>query len=622
MRTPSQPGRFFRKPLLSRSKRARAEPFRPKVEQMEDRCVPAAFDAVFFWNQVALQATVVDNGADAARVQIGPTRASRVLAIESLAVFDAVNSIDRTYTPYMTSVDAPRDASINAAASVAAFETLSAMYPTQQGSFTLALVRSLAGIPAKAALDGAVVGNTVAQRLLAARANDGSDNNTPYTYGQLPGEWRPDPIRVPTVDPLGPNWGSVTPFALQSGDQFIAPAPPDITSLEYAENYEVTKAYGALFSTVRTEEQTETGVFWGYDAQPYVCAPVRLYNQIIEGISKEEHLSEVQNARLFALTNMAMADAAISGWNDKFTYNYWRPVTAIRENDPGTGPTGLGSGNPYLYNPGQGIDEGDPNWGPFGAPATDGYGNFTPPFPSYTSGHAVIGGSMFAILTDFFQSNNIRFTVATDQFNTQMENQYGDILNLPPRTYAHFSDAADENAQSRVYIGVHFDFDKQQGVDEGYRIADYVFNNELQPLQGRTQTGIAVNVLNTVLAPQMANDFANELATIGYNPGAAATGGRSAGVTEAQVALSVGSASESTVGLNASSKSGLSMDGPIAVATTSPLGLMQSAENSGLTTKSVSLSSTTDNGGVAMTQPDQVEATDQLFGLPSLFTLS
>ncbi len=613
MRTPSQPGRFFRKPWRSRSKTSRAEPFRPKVEQMEDRCVPAAFDAVFFWNQVALQATVVDNGADAARVQIGPTRASRVLAIESLAVFDSVNSIDRTYTPYMTSVDAPRDASINAAVSVAAFETLSAMYPSQQGSFTLALVRSLAGIPAKAALDGAIVGNTVAQRLLAVRATDNSDDNTPYTYGQLPGQWRPDPIRVPVADPLGQNWGRVTPFALQSGDQFIAPAPPDITSLEYAENYEVTKAYGALFSTVRTEEQTETGVFWGYDAQPYVCAPVRFYNQIIEGISKQEHLSEVQNARLFALTNMAMADAAISGWNDKFTYNYWRPVTAIRENDPGTGPTGLGSGNPYLYNPSQGIDEGDPNWGPFGAPATDGYGNFTPPFPSYTSGHAVIGGSMFAILTDFFQTNNIRFVAATDQFNTQAENQYGDFLNLPPRTYAHFSDAADENAQSRVFIGVHFDFDKVQGVDEGYQIADYVFNNELQPLHGR-QTGIAMNVLNTVLAPQMANDFANELATIGYNPDAAATGGRSAHVAEALAALDVGSAS--TVGLSPSSKSGLPVDGPIVAAAT------QSAENNGLTTRSVSLNSTTDNGGVAMTQPDQVEATDQLFGLPSLFTLS
>ncbi len=619
MKTSSCLGRFVRKPWRSRSKPAPAKPFRPRVEQMEERCVPAAFDAVFFWNQVALQATVVDNALDTPRLQIGPTRASRVLAIESLAVFDAVNSIVPTYTPYLTSVRAPRDASVQVAASVAAFETLSAMYPYQQGTFTLDLIRSVAGVPLQAALDGAVVGNTVAQRLLAARANDGSDNNTPYTYGQLPGQWRPDPIRVPTVAPLGPNWGSVTPFALQSADQFMPPPPPDLTSLEYAENYEVTKAYGALFSTARTEEQTETGVFWGYDAQPYVCAPVRLYNQIIEGVSKQEHLSEVQNARLFALTNMAMADAAIAGWNDKFTYNFWRPVTAIRENDPGTGPTGLGSGNPYLYNPDQGIDEGDPNWGPFGAPATDGYGNFTPPFPSYTSGHAVIGGSMFAILTDFFQSNNIRFTVATDQFNTQAENQYGDILNLAPRTFNHFSDAADENAQSRVYIGVHFDFDKQQGVDEGYRIADYVFNNELQPLHGR-QTGIAGHILDTVLAPQMANDFAQELQAVGFNPNASRPAGKGADLAQALAAVRADSGSVSTVSLSAPGVSSLTTDDTAALL--GRAGLTLAAQDHGTTAATAAPSGAADHGGLAGASDLTAEATDQLFGLPGQLTLS
>jgi hypothetical protein len=511
---------------LSRQRR------RPKIEQLEDRFVPTGLDAVMFWNQVALQATVVDNGVDAPRLQIGPTRASRVLAIESLAVFDAVNSITHTYTPYLTSVEAPRGASIEAAASVAAYETLTAMYPYQEHTFLADMFHSMADIPIIPALEGAAVGHIVAQRMLAARANDGSDNNTPYTYGQLPGQWRADPIRMPTVDPLGPNWGGVTPFALQSADEFMPPPPPDLTSLLYAQNYEVTKDYGTLFSTIRTDDQTETGVFWGYDAQPYVCAPVRLYNQITEAVSIQEGLTEVQNARLFALVNMTMADGAIAAWNDKYTYNFWRPVTAIRENDPGTGPSGLGSGNPYLYNPDQGIDEGDPNWGPFGAPAHDGYGNFTPPFPSYTSGHAVIGGSMLAILTDFFQTNNLQFTVTTDDFNTQAENQYGDILDLQPRTFAHFSDAADENAQSRIYLGIHFDFDKEQGVAEGYRIADYDFNNELQPLHGQ-QTGIADNILNTVLAPQMANDFANELATIGFNP---STAGRTAGAA----ALTIG----------------------------------------------------------------------------------
>jgi hypothetical protein len=606
----NRPSRAFQSPPRHRP------PCRPHVEQLEQRCLLTA-DAVYYWNAVALQATVVDNSLTSPRLQIGPTRASRVLATESLAVFDAVNSIARTYTPYLTSVPAPPGASIEAAASVAAYETLTAMYPYQQPTFFADLLQSFAGIPIIPALEGAAVGHIVAQRMLAARANDGSDNNTPYTYGQLPGQWRADPIRMPVLDPLGPNWGRVTPFGLQSADQFMAPPPPDIRSLEYAENYEVTKAYGVLFSTVRTADQTDTGVFWGYDAQPYVCAPVRLYNQITEAVSTQEGLTEVQNARLFALVNMAMADAAIAGWNDKYTYNYWRPVTAIRENDPGTGPTGLGSGNPYLYNLALGIDEGDPNWGPFGAPATDGYGNFTPPFPSYTSGHAIIGGSMFGILTDYFDSNNITFTVTTDQFNTQAENQYGDILDLPPRTYDHFSDAADENAQSRIYIGVHFDFDKEQGVIEGYHIADYDFNHELQPVHGQ-QTGIADNILNTVLAPQMADDFANELATIGFNPT-----GPSAAPSEALAALRVGSGSLFTVGLNAASSSGLQTTGPAVSTAASPLVLARVPDSGGLAASVAALTGAAGSSRLAGAhQSDPIQTADLVFGSPDLFTLT
>jgi hypothetical protein len=518
------------------------------LERLEERCLLSG-DAVFFWNTVAINATVVDHSLTSPRLQIGPTRTSRVLAMESLAVFDAVNSITHTYTPYMTSVPALPGASIDAAASVAAHDVLVALYPYQRQTFDRDLVHSLEGIPLIPALEGAAVGYIVGQRMLAARADDGSQIDAAgqpvnYTYGRLPGQWRPDPLRNPPLDPLTPDWGGVQPFALQSAEQFGAPPPPAITSLEYAQAYEVTKAYGALFSTYRTYDQMKTGIFWGYDAQPDVCAPVRFYDQITQVMCVQQGLTEVQNARLFALVNMALADAAITSWNDKYSYDLWRPVTAIRENDPGTGPTGLGSGNPYLYDQGQGIDEGDPNWGPFGAPANDGMNNFTPPFPAYTSGHATIGGAMFGILTDYFQSNDIPFTCATDEANTQPVDQYGNPVELDPRTFNHFSDAADENAQSRIYLGIHYDFDKQQGVDSGYRIADYVFNNELQPLSGH-QTGIAGDVLSNVLMPQMANDFADELTTIGlgggggYAPGAPGGAGKSGG-RGADLAIALG----------------------------------------------------------------------------------
>lgn len=227
---------------------------------------------------------------------------------------------------------------------------------------------------------------------------------------------------------------------------------------------------------------------------------------------------------------------------------------------------------------------------------------------------------MFAMLANFFQSNDIHFTAATDDFNTQAENQYGDILNLAPRTYNHFSDAANENAQSRVYIGVHFDFDKQQGVDEGYRIADYVFNNELQPLHGG-QTGIAVNILNTVLAPQMANDFANELAAVGFNPSASRAGGKGGGLAEALATLRVGSNSVTTVGWNASSSSGLQTDGLGATAATSQLGLPSVAASTDPTaTAATSTPDATSNGQTTAAALTPTEAIDLSFSLPGLFT--
>jgi hypothetical protein len=398
------------------------------------------------------------------------------MAIVQAAVYDSVNSIDPQYTPYLIQIPAPAGTSMDAAVAQAAHDTLVALFPNQKPYFDGELASSLAGIPTTPAVEGVAVGSAVASYILAVRANDGSQIDAVgqpvhYTYGQQPGQWRPDPLH-PDATPLTPDWGSVTPFAISSADQFLPPPPPTLDSLAYATAYEEVKILGALNSTIRTPEQTQIGFFWGYDAQPGLCAPIRFYNQIAEVIAGQEGNNEVDNARFFALINLAMADGGIVCWDAKYQYNFWRPITAIRENDPGTGPTGLGSGNPFL------VGQGDPSWQPLGAPAHNGGGNFTPPFPSYTSGHATIGAALFKMMEDYYGTDNVHFTVSTDEFNTITGSS------LPPRSYDSFSQASGENALSRIYLGIHFHFDATAGIQCGDQIADYIFEHSLLPLNG------------------------------------------------------------------------------------------------------------------------------------------
>jgi Ca2+-binding RTX toxin-like protein len=461
---------------------------KPQFEKLEDRCLLSA-DMVLRWNAVAIEAAKIDHGIGEPGIQFGPTRTSRALAIVQAAVYDAVDSIDPQYTPYLIQVQAPAGASMDAAVAQAAHDTLVALYPYQQPYFDAQLASSLPGIPVQSAAEGVAVGATVAQYILAARANDGSQVDAVgqpehYVYGQLPGQWRADPLH-PNALPLTPDWGSVTPFVIQSATQFEPPPPPAITSLAYAQAYQEVKAIGSMDSTVRTDVQTDVGLFWGYDAQPGLCAPIRFYNQIAEVVARQKRNTEVQNARFFALINFAMADAGITCWGAKYGYDLWRPVTAIRENDPGTGPTGLGSGNPYL------VGQGDPSWTPLGAPADNGNGtNFTPPFPSYTSGHASFGGALFKMMADYYGTDNVQFTIISDEFNTITVDQNGIARPLMPRTYDSFSQAAGENAQSRIYLGIHYPFDAVEGIRSGDNIADYVFQHAAIPLQGPAPTPI------------------------------------------------------------------------------------------------------------------------------------
>jgi hypothetical protein len=459
-----------------------------RFESLEQRTLLAG-DVVLEWNALANEAVKLDHGIGAPHLNGGPTATSRALAIVQGAVYDAVNAIDRSYAPWLvTDVKPQKGSSIEAAAAQAAHDALVGLYPYLQSMFDSALAADLNAIGPAPRARGAAVGSAVASEILAARAHDGSDLPMNYTFGDQPGEWRADPLH-PTQEALGPDWGKVQPFGMLSNTQFQVPPPPAITSPEYAAAYNEVKAIGGdgiTTTSTRTAEQTQIGFFWGYDGTPGLGTPPRLYNQIAEVIAKQQRNTEIENARFFALINFAMADAGIACWNDKYTYQYWRPITGIRENDPGTGPTGLGSGNPLL------VDQGDPTWTPLGAPNDNGGGtNFTPPFPSYASGHATFGGALFKTMADYYGKDNIHFSFVSDEFNGITKDQYGVTRPVVSRSFKSLSQAMEENGQSRIYLGIHWSFDKVHGINCGKNIADYNFAHMLRPVYSASSAAVA-----------------------------------------------------------------------------------------------------------------------------------
>jgi PAP2 superfamily len=455
--------------------------------QSQDATEPAlhsnrAADRLRYWNRIAVDASGRDHtqpgpGDDwEFGAQLGPGRSSRAMAIVHIAIYDAVNSIRGGYESYTRVPSTFSNASVDAAIAQAARDTLVALFPSQKALFDRLLVRDLFRIQASllAKARGIAAGRRAAAAILALRQGDGSDHPEPgmgthYIPGNDPGIWRQDPISLIPVA-LGAHWSEVKPFVLRSSDQFRLPPPPAMTSPQYRAAYREVQRLGGdgiVTPTERTEAQTEVGIYWAYDGTPSLCAPPRLYNQIATKVSR--HLTDVsQLARLLALVNVSMADAGIAIWESKYHYKLWRPVTGIRESEPGTGPTGRGDGNP--------ATAGDPSYSPLGAPASNLRGpNFTPPFPAYPSGHAGFGGALFQILRNFFGTDNATFTFVSDELNGVTVDNEGNVRPLRPRTFTSFSQAEEENGQSRIYLGIHWSFDKTKGIAQGRQVANYVF---------------------------------------------------------------------------------------------------------------------------------------------------
>jgi membrane-associated phospholipid phosphatase len=288
---------------------------------------------------------------------------------------------------------------------------------------------------------GYQLGTYVADLVLDWRSADGASTTVPYIPSAEPGAWRRTPpfFRPPEL----PQWPYVTCFALTNGAQFRPTGPPSLTSTQYAADFNQVKSLGAANSTNRTAEQTLIARFWSDFS--YTVTPPGHWNQIAQNVATNRGLSLAQNARLFALLNIAMADAAISVWDAKYVYNFWRPVTAIQNADV--------DGNPETV--------ADPSWTSL---------LNTPAFPEYVSGHSAFSAAASTVLTRFFGTDAVSFTVGSDAVPGVL------------RTYQSFSFTADEIALSRIYGGIHFLSADVDGLRIGNAIGAYVDENFLQPL--------------------------------------------------------------------------------------------------------------------------------------------
>lgn len=455
-------------------------------------------DVILEWNAVALKANLIDhNGLDTPGNLLsdtqGPPASARVLAIVHAAMFDAYNSVKPRYTSYLVRVPWARNASADAAVAKAAHDVLMDLYsgpeeprPQIREMVSDSLKKTLRRVRSRPRkIRGIIVGKIVAKIILQSRFGDSAFLGGDYTPTVEIGYHDVDP-KNPGQSFISPDFGGLSPFGVESVTPYLAPTPPPISSSEYAMAMEEVKRLGefrggSTGATVPTNDESYViANYWSYNGSPGTGTPPRLYNQIARLIAEQRRNKVGENARLFALLNIALGDAGISAWDSKYTYEYWRPVLGIRNaNIDGNALT-----DPFF----------DPTWCALGGSRSNpfpGEQNFTPPFPAYTSGHATFGACVFKTLANFYQQDEISFTFVSDEWNGSTLDQFNRVRPLVPRSFDSLSYASAENAASRVFNGVHWRYDGSEGVRAGYGIANELFDTLLRPVHGNAPSSIA-----------------------------------------------------------------------------------------------------------------------------------
>jgi hypothetical protein len=402
----------------------------------------AAADEVLDWNTIAVRSTLV---APAVPGFLQP----RSLAIVHVSIFDALNGIERRYEPIrVSSSAAPRNASRRAAVVQAAYRALVTMFPAQAAGLNIDLAASLAQITdsAGSVQRGRDWGDQVALAILAWRAGDNPAPASPYIGSMEVGKWRPTPrpdpanpgAELPGLPGAGSLLATAQPFFIPTSSTFRPKGPPLLRSPEYTRDFLQVKNVGEIDSVYRTADQTEAARFWA------LSNPGSVWNRAAQSASRRRHLNLSENARLFALLNVATADAIFTCWDSKYFYSSWRPITAIRLADTDMNPrTGA-----------------DPSWVPL---------IVTPPYPDYDSGHQSISAAANIVLTDFFGKRM--------GFEGFSEGLPGVV-----RSWDSFRDAADEASLSRVWGGIHFWFSQRDAQKVGEQIGQYVLKKAAQPV--------------------------------------------------------------------------------------------------------------------------------------------
>ena len=387
---------------------------------------PAGADVITDWNQTAIAAM------KAASITGNPW--TRNMAMMHVAMSDAVNSVQNKYVLYVPGGMAAPNASAEAAAAAAARNILMQQVPAQKALIEQAFEASTKDIADGAAKkDGIALGEKCAAAIIADRSSDGT--SVPDTYRPLttPGVW------IPTTPPIFAEYARAKPWVMKSADQVRPPPPPDLKSERYARDYNETKEIGSAKSNKRTAEQIAAVKFWTQlNFNP-------AWQEVARQLSAEKKLSLADNARLFALLNMGIANTFISDWDAKFTYNFWRPVTAIRNGD----------------RDGNDATERDASWTAF---------NANPAHPEYPSQAGIIAGVAIGILEAAFGPRPATAVVVTDLIDAKLQRRYGNAQQV-----------ADETMEVRLWGGIHFRNSLEVGYDMGRKIADYLVENALKP---------------------------------------------------------------------------------------------------------------------------------------------